>query len=132
MDNRSHQASLRGQLFTSLVAKRGAKLLPGYYGGDFNGDQLAIVEHGDVLILFLGLKMIEPDGGVQLDNASLGAHTQLSASWFKILVASLGLNGETAVLGEKIVAAINSKKLVAIVVSMNAETQEVRMFKVDV
>lgn len=132
MNKLNEQAQLRSRLFASLVAKQGANVMPGRYGGDYNNDQLAYQENNGVVTLLLGLKLTGDDGGVQLDTESLGPHTQYTKPWCSALVQCLLLNPESVPYGEKIKVALDSGKLVAEVVGMNAETHAVFMIKVEV
>ncbi|WP_311970806.1 hypothetical protein [Pseudomonas baltica] len=73
MNKLNEQAQLRSRLFASLVAKQGANVMPGRYGGGYNNDQLAYQENDGVVTLLLGLKLTGDDVGIQLDTESLGA-----------------------------------------------------------
>lgn len=132
MNSQSEQAIVRSQLFGSLVEKYGGVLIPGRYGGDFNNDQLGFAETAENVTLFLGLKILDGEGGLQLDSASLGPHVQYSAPWLKALVQCLKLNAETTQYSTKIEAAMSRGSLVAGVICMNDNSQEIKMFRVAV
>ncbi|MCU1741155.1 MULTISPECIES: hypothetical protein [unclassified Pseudomonas] len=132
MNHLSEKAKERTQLFESLVLRQGAALIPGRYGGDYNNDQLAIFESDSNVTLLLGLKFLDAQGGLQLDTASLGPHTQYSKPWLNTLVMSLNCLQETAQLARKIDNAIDKGTLVACVVCLDVETQEVKMLRIAV
>lgn len=69
MNNQSEQAIIRSRLFESLMQRHGAVLIPGRYGGDYNNDQLGFAEVDGEVTLFLGLKILDDEGGLQLDNS---------------------------------------------------------------
>jgi hypothetical protein len=132
MNHLSEKAKEITQLFESLVLRQGAVLIPGRYGGDYNNDQLAIFESNGGVTLLLGLKLLDAKGGLQLDTASLGPHTQYSKPWLNALVASLNCLQETTPLAMKIDSAMDKGTLVACVVCLDVETQEVKMLRVAV
>lgn len=132
MNNRSEQAALRSKLFASLVGKQGAVVLPGRYGGDYNNDHLAYVENGDTLTLILGLKVLEEEGGVHLDNASLGPHTQYTKPWFMALIGSLAQDPETKSIAVRIEKSLRDDMLVGAIICLDQATQQVSMFKVEI
>jgi hypothetical protein len=132
MNNQSEQAIIRSRLFESLVQRHGAVLVPGRYGGDYNNDQLGFVEIGGEVKLFLGLKILDDEGGLQLDSSSLGPHLQYSIPWFKALVQCLKLNSESVEYSSKIEIAMGRGSLLAWVICMNSSSQEITMFRVAV
>jgi hypothetical protein len=132
MNNQSEQAKIRGRLFESLLQRYGAVLVPGRYGGDFNNDQLAFTEKDGEVTLFLGLKILGGEGGLQLDDSSLGPHVQYSKSWLKALVQCLKLDSESVGCSAKIEAAMINNSLVAAVICMDSNSQEVKVFRVAV
>lgn len=77
MNDLSKDAQVRSQLFESFVGRYNATLVPGQYGGDYNNDQLAMSESDGKVTLFLGLKLFDSQGGLQLDPASLGCRAEL-------------------------------------------------------
>lgn len=132
MNNQSEQAKIRSRLFESLVQRHEAVLVPGRYGGDFNNDQLGFVEKDGEVTLFLGLKILGDEGGLQLDNSSLGPHVQYSTFWLKALIQCLKLDSETVGYSNKIEAAMGNDSLVAAVICMDGNTQEIKVFRVAV
>ncbi|EJM15016.1 hypothetical protein PMI21_03444 [Pseudomonas sp. GM18] len=132
MNNQSEQAIIRSRLFESLVQRHGAVLIPGRYGGDFNNDQLGFAEVDGEVTLLLGLKILDDEGGLQLDNSSLGPHVQYSTSWLKALIQCLKLDSETIGYSMKIEAAMSRGSLVAGVICMNGKSQEIKMLRVAV
>lgn len=130
MNNLSKDAQVRSQLFESLVGRYNASLIPGRYGGDYNNDQLAISEGDGDVTLFLGLKLLDSQGGLQLDAASLGPHIQYSQPWLSALVASLKCSPETVQFSVKIESALAQNFLVACVVCMNPVTQDIKLLRI--
>jgi len=115
-----------------MVAKYNALVLPGRYGGDYNNDQLAIVEGDGKVTLMLGLKLLEDNGGLQLDNASLGPHTQYSNSWIRALVGCLSCNPETENVSVKINQALEAGALDAVVLILNQDSHQVSLLKINI
>ena len=132
MNNLSKDALLRSQLFESLVDRYKATLIPGRYGGDYNNDQLAISEGDGNVTLFLGLKLLDSQGGLQLDAASLGPHVQYSKSWLCALVASLKGSSDTVQFAVKIDSALTQNLLLACVVCMSPVTQDIKLLRIAV
>jgi hypothetical protein len=132
VDNRSEQAKSRAQLFESVVKRYEAVVLPGRYGGDYNNDQLAYSEANGKVTLFLGLKLLDSTGGLQLDAASLGPHMQYSESWLLALVRCLEVSSETIEYSIKIKEAMDSRTLVACVACMDTKSQEVKFLRIAV
>lgn len=132
MNSQSEQAIVRSKLFEWLVNKYGGVLIPGRYGGDFNNDQLGFAEAAENVTLFLGLKILDGEGGLQLDSASLGPHVQYSAPWLKALVQCLKLNAETTQYSVKIEAAMSRGDLIAAVICMDSNSKEMKVFRVAV
>ena len=130
MSSQSDQLVVRSRLFQSLLKKYGGELIPGRYGGDFNGDQLGFVETAENVTLFLGLKVLDGEGGLQLDCESLGSHIQFSMPWLKALVQYLKLNSETVNYAVKIEAARSAGSLIAVVLCMDGSSGEVKVFRV--
>ncbi|MCQ2993174.1 hypothetical protein NLO88_06915 [Pseudomonas syringae] len=130
MNNLSKDAQVRSQLFESLVGRYNAILIPGRYGGDYNNDQLAISEDDGSITLFLGLKLLDSQGGLQLDAASLGPHVQYSKSWLSALVASLKCSSGTVQIAVKIDSALAQSLLQACVVCMSPATQDVKLLRI--
>jgi hypothetical protein len=130
MNNLSKDAQVRSQLFESLVGRYNATLIPGRYGGDYNNDQLAISEADGNVTLFLGLKLLDSQGALQLDAASLGPHLQYSKPWFSALVASLKVSLNTVEFSIKIESALSQKLLVACVVCMDPVTQDIKLLRI--
>lgn len=132
MNNLPKDAQVRSKFFESLVGRYNATLIPGRYGGDYNNDQLAISEDNGNVTLFLGLKLLDSQGGLQLDAASLGPHVQFSKPWFCALVASLKSSADTVQLAVKIDSALAQNLLLACVVCMNPVAQEVKLLRIAV
>ncbi|WP_342308090.1 hypothetical protein WLF14_21550 [Pseudomonas fluorescens] len=130
MNNLSKDAQVRSQLFESLVGRYNATLIPGRYGGDYNNDQLAISEADGNVTLFLGLKLLDSQGALQLDAASLGPHLQYSKPWFSALVASLKVSLDTVKFSINIESALSQTLLVACVVCMDPVTQDIKLLRI--
>ncbi|WPN20786.1 hypothetical protein [Pseudomonas marginalis] len=130
MNNLSKDAQVRSQLFESLVGRYNATLIPGRYGGDYNNDQLAISEADGNVTLFLGLKLLDSEGALQLDAASLGPHLQYSKPWFSALIASLKCSPDTVQFSVKIESVLAKILLVACVICMDPVTQDIKLLRI--
>lgn len=131
MNNASNEAKQRTKLFESLMAKQGALILPGRFGGDYNNDQIAIIRRGAAIDILLGLKILEKDGSLQFDMLSLGAFMQLSRVWLNALIACLKLDANTKVVADEIEAALKDGKLLVGAVYMGREGGNTGVVKVD-
>lgn len=79
--NMNEQVRQRASLFESVAVRRGFRILPGKYGGDFQSDQLAIQVANGKTTLLLGPLVTSSDGDLQLDMSSMGGHMQYSREW---------------------------------------------------
>ena len=108
----------RVKLFRSFLGRQDDRMrfLPGFYGGPVNSDQLAYQakDSGEV-VLFLGIKSLEPDGGLQLDTNSLGGFVQFSREWLEALIRHLSSEAETCLDAQTIADAWAKGVLVTVV-----------------
>lgn len=122
MNEFSEQSGLRSRLFESFVTRQGATVLPGRYGGDYNGDQLAYMALPDQkIVLLLGVKVPSKNGDVQLDRYSLGDHMQFSPDWVAVLVFSLALADATKVAASVIADAQRDGRLTTALLILKPE-----------
>ena len=93
----SQESELRSELFSQFATRHGAVVLPGRFGGDYNGDRLAYYCSPDGTVhLLLGVIVANHDGSVQLDQNSFGDFVQLSDDWIKVLILSLAVTKKSA------------------------------------
>ena len=116
----------RARLFTFFVDSLGFSLLPGRYGGELNNDMLAIGEKDGKTVVLLGLKAVDEDGGIHIDQMSMGPYKQLSGAWLDTVAYSLGLHEETRHFADAINFARDSRTLERTIVFVDPATSMFR------
>lgn len=72
---------------------------------------LAIGEKDGKTVVLLGLKAVDEDGGIHIDQMSMGPYKQLSGAWLDTVAYSLGLQEETRHFADAINFAKDSRTL---------------------
>lgn len=123
----SQEALTRTKIFTKVAEQNNLIVLPGRYGGEFNNDLIAVKEQNDGISLFLGIKTLGEDGGVQLDTHSMGQYLQCSKPWLSMVVQSLKLSKNHLAIADKIEQSTNNETIQLVVVYIDTNSKQLNM-----
>jgi hypothetical protein len=83
-------------------------------------------------MLILGMKITGSDGGIQLDNHSMGSFLQFSKKWLAMVVHSLRLTGEQLTIADKIEQHTQEGTITLAVAYIDMETQQLNMIPLNI
>jgi len=127
----SEDGQRRTKLFSNICNNSSWQLLPGRFGGEYNNDMLAYQVKDDNITLYLGLKLIKADKGIQLDQLSMGNFNQFSYRWLKTVAYSTSLDEKTIGFSNKLTEVINTDKLNLIVVYLDLSSQQMNLLPIE-